>query len=95
MLRFSCVNPLEVLLRVLHAPTLTTTVKSYFARGGENNKFGSHDELVGAITNESDLAILFCQEVVTPPGIRIPHEWVGVGYGLFCSWECAKVINQM
>ena len=58
MLRFSCVNPLEVLLRVLHAPTLTTTVKSYFARGGENNKFGSHDELVGAITNESDLAIL-------------------------------------
>lgn len=25
--------------------------------------------------------------------VKIPHEWAGQGYGIFCSWECAKTWN--
>ena len=33
----------------------------------------------------------WCQE--RSPCVTIPPEWVGGGYGRFCSWECAKVWN--
>ena len=37
----------------------------------------------------------FCSKRAGGRGFRIPHEWVGVGYGHFCSWECAKAWNQI